>query len=86
MGVDKLPEHIRESHILTGNDLGILGNVETLPEVKEVISYKAERLKPLIENTSPEDLRAILHEEAHNKLMDGKVEEAWKILMAENLG
>ena len=31
IGVDTLPEHIRLSHILTGNDLGKLGNVEEAP-------------------------------------------------------
>ena len=32
IGVDALPKVIRESRILTGNDLGRLGNVEVLPE------------------------------------------------------
>lgn len=32
IGVDALPEHIRLSHVLTGNDLGRLGNVEELPD------------------------------------------------------
>ena len=36
IGVDNLPQTIRESKILTGNDLGRLGNVETLP-TKELI-------------------------------------------------
>lgn len=31
IGVDALPEHIRLSHTLTGNDLGKLGNIEELP-------------------------------------------------------
>ena len=31
IGVDEIPEVIRESNILTGNDLGMLGNVERLP-------------------------------------------------------
>jgi flavin reductase (DIM6/NTAB) family NADH-FMN oxidoreductase RutF len=32
IGVDMLPEHIRMSHVLSGNDLGRLGNIEELPD------------------------------------------------------
>lgn len=32
IGVDALPEHIRLSHVLSGNDLGMLGNIEELPD------------------------------------------------------
>src|SRR5580658_557849 len=35
VGVDALPEHIRHSSILTGNDLGMLGNVTSIPVVCE---------------------------------------------------
>ena len=31
IGVDMLPDSVRESSILTGNDLGLLGNIEALP-------------------------------------------------------
>jgi flavin reductase (DIM6/NTAB) family NADH-FMN oxidoreductase RutF len=36
MGVDAIPEHIRESHVLTGNDLGLLGSVAALPSRERV--------------------------------------------------
>ena len=29
IGIDKLPKQIRESNVLTGNNLGKLGNIET---------------------------------------------------------
>ena len=35
IGVDALPDAIKNSSILTGNDLGMLGNVEVLPLVSE---------------------------------------------------
>lgn len=35
LGVDVLPAHIRLSHLLNGNELGILGNLETLPTEAE---------------------------------------------------
>ena len=39
IGVDSLPEEVRLSLILTGNDLGQLGNQERLPEKNEIISF-----------------------------------------------
>ena len=42
IGVDALPEHIRLSHILSGNDLGQLGNVETIPDNDFIQAVKAE--------------------------------------------
>ncbi|MEL7021311.1 MAG: flavin reductase family protein, partial [Bacteroidota bacterium] len=36
IGVDQLPKSIRESEVLTGNNLGRLGNVEHLPTAKEI--------------------------------------------------
>lgn len=38
IGVDELPEKIRTSEQLSGNDLGILGNLQQLPNAKEVES------------------------------------------------
>jgi flavin reductase (DIM6/NTAB) family NADH-FMN oxidoreductase RutF len=36
IGVDSLPMKIRTSSHLTGNDLGILGNMESIPTVEEI--------------------------------------------------
>ena len=41
IGVDNIPENIRYSSILSGNDLGILGNVEALPTQVEVDAFRA---------------------------------------------
>ena len=61
IGFDQLPSEIRNSKIFTGNDLGMLANVEQLPEG----NFTAD------EN---------LHLEAQKLLLEGKIEEAWKIL------
>ncbi len=42
IGVDNLPKEVRESSILTGNDLGLLGNVEALPTQKAVDKFLEE--------------------------------------------
>ena len=52
MGVDAMPAHIKNSMILTGNDLGMLANVEALPTEEEVaaINDANDKLKKLLEN------------------------------------
>lgn len=39
IGVDALPENIRLSKVLTGNDLGILGNQKTLPNKEDALNF-----------------------------------------------
>ena len=65
IGVDALPIEIRQSRILTGNDLGMLANVEALP--KEENSFV---------NTSEE-----IHKLAQEKLLEGNVAKAWELLL-----
>lgn len=38
IGVDMLPQHIRNSEILSGNDLGVLGSAEIIPTAEEINS------------------------------------------------
>lgn len=45
IGIDALPEFIRNSSYLSGNDLGKLGNLETLPDAEEIGLLKAELLE-----------------------------------------
>ncbi len=40
IGIDRLPDHIKDSKVLTGNDLGKLGNTETYPEDKDIVEAK----------------------------------------------
>jgi len=71
MGVDQLPEAIRNSTTLTGNNLGQLGNLEALPSKDEV---------DVIANKY--DLNN-LHQLAKTELDNGNVELGVKILMLE---
>lgn len=45
IGVDALPKAIRLSPVLTGNDLGMLANVETLPEAENGFTDQLETHK-----------------------------------------
>ncbi len=77
MGVDRLPEHIRKSQVLTGNDLGMLGNVESLPSEDTVEEFLKEHpeLKTLKGNLEK------IHQKAKEFLMENDVSSAWKVLM-----
>lgn len=80
VGVDSLPEHVRNSMILTGNDLGMLGNVEELPSKKEVDKFIEEVIEkyPIIKNASHREK----HKIAQNYLSYGDVQSALKLLLS----
>jgi flavin reductase (DIM6/NTAB) family NADH-FMN oxidoreductase RutF len=86
IGVDRIPFNIRNSKILTGNNLGQLGNIEKLPDETEVNEFKLIELSELFIKYSdhPEQLETELHKQAQLFLKDSKVEEAWKTLLAFN--
>ncbi|MAU16238.1 MAG: flavin reductase [Muricauda sp.] len=79
IGVDALPKGIRESEVLTGNNLGRLGNLESLPSTKEV--------KTIIANEGVENAsKTELHSLAKQLLEDGDTVKAMAyLLFAENL-
>ena len=80
IGVDSLPENVRNSMVLTGNDLGMLGNVEKLPaaeDVKLFIDALSQRY-PKIKNASAREK----HKKARDFLSYGDIESAWKLLLS----
>jgi hypothetical protein len=84
IGVDAIPFAIRNSKILTGNNLGQLGNVEVLPTDIEVDNYaQSPEIKELLDATMGDNqTREIqLHLKAKELLDEGRVEEAWKVLL-----
>lgn len=87
MGIDLLPERVRASKILTGNDLGLLGNSHEMPS-EEVLKAYSERadVKKLIDavNADPSHKEEILHLAAHQLLADGKAEEALMLLLSQS--
>jgi flavin reductase (DIM6/NTAB) family NADH-FMN oxidoreductase RutF len=82
IGVDALPESIRNSNILTGNDLGNLANVREMPVIEP--SFDDAHLKNIIQyyGINPDDMERELHAYAKKLLAEGKVKEAWQVLLA----
>lgn len=87
IGVDEIPKRIRESFILSGNDLGKLGNVETLPSDAEISEfYEHRRIQDIMnETTDGMERRELLHYYAKELLEEGKVDKAWKALLVDKL-
>jgi hypothetical protein len=84
MGVDALPYHIRNSKVLTGNNLGQLGNVEAMPSMADIEAYAQtpeikELLNATIGDSQTRELQ--LHLKAKQLLDEGRVEEAWLVLL-----
>ena len=84
MGVDKLPEAIRLSNYLTGNDLGMLGNTEHLPDVDAIEVFKRmnKELQYIHQSFSENEMQNELHKLAHEFLTENKVDDAWKVLLS----
>jgi len=84
IGVDSLPAAIRNSTVLTGNNLGQLGNVEALPSDEEVEAFsQTDEMKELLDATIGDSHTRILHQhlKAKHLLDDGRVTDAWKVLL-----
>lgn len=67
IGVDQIPEHIKNNKTLTGNDLGLLASVEALPTDEEIKNY------PKTSND--------IFSEAKQLIEQGEIVNAWKVLL-----
>lgn len=86
IGFDQLPADIKASSVLTGNDLGKLAGVETLPNETDVNEYKLIELSEIfmeLEDDQPQ-LELTLHQRAKELLIENKIEEAWMTLLSFN--
>ncbi len=74
VGVDSIPAAIRNSDVLTGNNLGQLGNLEIMPTAEEIAAYK-QTLNTTFTNDTEK------HRYAKTLLEAGKVKDAWCVLL-----
>ena len=84
IGVDSLPANISNSKILTGNNLGQLANVKETPFVDT--AFEDDQLKNIFQyySVDPLEMEKELHLYAKELLDNGKVREAWQVLLALN--
>jgi flavin reductase (DIM6/NTAB) family NADH-FMN oxidoreductase RutF len=84
IGVDALPKAVRNSLVLTGNDLGMLGNVAALPSDEDIDDViKLAEVKDVLDATigDPINRTRELHELAKDLLKEGKVDVALKVVL-----
>ncbi|QHT67740.1 flavin reductase family protein [Rhodocytophaga rosea] len=85
IGFDNIPAQIRYSTVLTGNDLGMLGNIEALPTKEEISEFTSQSAIQEIVTNKHNSLavKEALHQIAKAYLLEGKVKEAWLTLLQE---
>ncbi|HSN62396.1 MAG TPA: flavin reductase family protein [Ferruginibacter sp.] len=84
IGIDALPQAIRNSKILSGNHLGQLANVNEQPFVDP--AFNDDQLKNIIQyfSINPTDMETEMHNYAKTFLDQDKVMDAWQVLLAIN--
>lgn len=82
IGIDALPASIRNSDVLTGNHLGLLGNSTAIPVVGEVM-YD-DRLTHILREYNDDEKARIhaLHLYAKELLDMHDIDKAWQVLLA----
>jgi len=86
IGIDQIAPDIRNSRILSGNDLGQLGNVEDLPNETDVNEFRLTELSDIFVSLedNPEKLESALHSKAKEYIAAGHLREAWLTLLSFN--
>ena len=83
IGVDMIPDFIKESTVFDGNDLGMLGNVESLPTNEEIDIFVKENfsVKGVLSSADEENV----HQKAKEYLESQDAISAWKVLLAKRV-
>lgn len=84
IGVDALPEALRNSKVLTGNDLGMLGNIEQLPSAEEIDAVRnLPEVKEIMDATIGDtaNRERELQQLAQQWLQQGNVVDALKVVL-----
>ena len=87
IGVDALPRGVRNSYVLTGNDLGMLGNIQNLPSDEEIdLVRQLPSVKEVLDATIGDAVnrQRELHELAKEMLGQGQVGDALKVVLLES--
>lgn len=82
IGLDALPETIRQSKVLSANNLGQLANVSEVPVIDP--AFEDDKLKSIVQyySINPEDMDREIHTYAAELLVDGKLSQAWQVLLS----
>jgi flavin reductase (DIM6/NTAB) family NADH-FMN oxidoreductase RutF len=81
IGVDAIPDFVKNSPVFDGNDLGMLGNIEALPTTEEVSIFVNQNFA--VKAVLSSDDQEKVHLEAKRYLLDNDVLSSWKVLLAK---
>ena len=81
IGVDAIPSFIKDSAIFNGNDLGKLGNVESLPTNEEITIFVKQNFEIKAVLSADDDEKK--YHLAKDYLDNNEVLTAWKVLLAK---
>ncbi len=84
IGVDQLPKHVLQSTVLTGNHLGRLGNMETIPSTTAIASLKESEAVQKILSGANEDQLLHVHQAAVKAIENNDLEKALTLLFCLN--
>ncbi len=85
IGVDSLPEDVRMSNILSGNDLGKLGSIQVMPKAPEIEKYLDSAVfRTISAKNSGKTVKIVeeAHKLAHKLILQNEVNEALLMLLA----
>ena len=87
IGFDNLPSRLKNSFILSGNDLGKLASIDVIPSTEEVTKFQENPdIAHILHTTSDdEEAREELHYHAKALLEKNKIKEAWCTLLIDKL-
>lgn len=83
IGVDEIPLFVKESPVFDGNDLGMLGNVESLPTLEEINIFVKENIQVKGVLSSADEMK--VHHKAKEYLLKQDALSAWKVLLAKRV-
>jgi len=81
IGVDAIPDFIKNSPVFDGNDLGKLGNVEALPTDEEIATFVQSHID--VKGVLSADDTLKTHQKAKTYLNNNDALSAWKVLLAQ---
>lgn len=81
IGVDSIPQFVKESDVFNGNDLGKLGNVEALPTEEEINIFVKEDFGIKAVLSADDDQKK--YRLAKEYLDNNEVTKAWKVLLSK---
>lgn len=83
IGVDQIPDFIKESPVFDGNDLGMLGNIESLPTTEEINIFVQQNIQVKGVLSSADEMK--VHQKAKEYLTIQDAMSAWKVLLAKRV-